>query len=510
MSYALHGSVINDNSISANLANEAFLGWDCSISNAGDKIVVAALEEHNGSKGRGRLFTYKYSDGSWVAYGSNNEMRGPEDSVGNNDQCLTHSVRMNGDGTVFVSGHPLHDRGTVQSGVNDREGAVMIKQYNSESNAWEARGPDILTTLPILEDDNNDSKTIDRFGEMVDISNDGSVMIIGARYSEASGGSNRGAVFTYKYKIPSADEWSATSNLVFKDGDLIQTSDKYYWVLIGSGSTNATSGGQTAPAGVSLIGEGDSDLLGSAVSISYDGTRIAVGIVGEDEGGSNRGMVRLYDYNSGSDKWEQIAQDISGDANNNTIGYRIALNKSSDSSVDGSRVAFSSRGGGYAKVYELNDATPPQWVMMGTNDVWDSGNTERGKFAISSNQDYHNNRFVSLNDDGDIVAIGHSHDNTVNVYKWDGSSNWALVGQQLNASNYGSISAGDGFGASGQLNSDGSRLVVGSIFADVGGTDVGQAAVYYNSSLVESSPGYFQISGSGYLINTGNGSLTIN
>jgi hypothetical protein len=484
MSYTLLGNVINDDDITANLANYAYLGWDCSINDAGDKMVVAAMEQNNGNLGRGHIFAFQYSGGSWSSYGD--ELRGPADSVGSANQCMTHSVKMNGDGTIFISGHPLHDRGTTQSQRNDREGAVMIKQYNSETDTWDARGPAILTTLPLLENGDGNDFTVDRFGEMVDISGDGTTIVVGARYSDYGGG-NRGAVLTYKYKIPSGDEWSAGTNLVFKDGDSSQVSDKYYWVLIGNASTNASSGGQTAGNGISLVGESNNDLLGHSVSISYDGTRIAVGIMGEDDGGTDRGMIRIFDYNSGTDKWEQVGQDIKGDNNNDTIGYRVALNKSSDSSIDGSRFTFTTRHGGYVKVYEYNSGTS-QWDMMGSNSVWDSSNTTRGKFSISTNGS--SIGFSSLNEDGSIVAIGNDDDNTVNVYKWDGSANWTLVGLQLNSSNYSSISSGDGFGTGGQLSAKGDYLVVGSRYVDVGGTDAGQVAVYYNPSLSPATGNY--------------------
>ena len=475
MSYSLLGSVINDTDLTADLAAEAYLGNSVSINDDGDKVVVAAME-NQGTRSRGRMFAFQYSGGSWSAYGD--ELQGPQDSVGSNHEGTAADVDMNGDGTIFISGHPLHDRGTVQSSVNDREGAVMIKKYNGGSSVWDDYGPSFLTTLPLLEDGNGDSLTVDRFGEYVGITGDGNTIVMGARYSDEEG-SNSGAAFTYTYKIPSGSEWSATPNLVFKDGDGTQTGGKSYWVLIGNASTNATSGGKTAPNGISLVGTGAGDLFGSSVDINYTGTRIAVGTVNEDAGGSNSGMVRMYEYNSGTDKWEQLGQDLNGDSNNDKFGYRLELNKT------GSRVAIATRQGGYAKVYEYNSGTS-QWDLMGSNSVWDSGNTDRGKFSINADQGGSNNRFVSLNDDGDVLAVGHSIDNTVNVYTWDGSANWTKVGSTLDSS-LGSVSASDGFGSAGQLSKNGDYLIVGSTFVDTGGTDAGQFAIYYNSSLSSNS-----------------------
>lgn len=475
MSYSLLGNVINDTDLTTNLAAEAYLGFSSSINDDGDKVVVAAWE-NEGTKGRGRIFAYQYSGGKWSAYGD--ELRGPEDSVGGNHEGTAADVDMNGDGTIFISGHPLHDRGTVQSNVADREGAVMIKKYNSGTSVWDDYGPSFLTTLPFLEDGNGDHLSVDKFGEMVGITGDGNTIIIGARYSDVEG-NNSGAVFTYTYKIPSGSEWSATPNLVFKDGDVTQTGGKYYWVLIGNASTNATSGGTTAQDGISLVGTGTGDLFGTTVDINYTGSRIAVGIVNEDEGGLNSGMVRMYEYNSGTDKWEQLGQDLNGDVASDKFGYRLELNKT------GSRVAIATRVGGYAKVYEYNTGTS-QWDLMGSNSVWDSGNTDRGKFSINTDSNAYNNRFVSLNDDGDVLAVGHATDNTVNVYQWDGSTNWTKVGSTLDSS-LGSVSANDGFGSSGQLSKNGDYLIVGSAFVDTGGTDAGQFAIYYNSSLSSNS-----------------------
>lgn len=475
MSYSLLGSVINDTDLTANLATEANLGQSVSINDDGNKVVVAAWE-NLGTRSRGRIFAFQYSGGSWSAYGD--ELRGPQDSAsGSNDKCTTNDVDMNGDGTIFISGHPLHDRGTAQT-ANNREGCVMIKKYNSGTSVWDDYGPSILTTLPLLEDGNGDDLDVDRFGEQVGITGDGNTIVIGARYSDVEG-SNSGAAFTYTYKIPSGAEWSATPNLVFKDGDGTQIGGKYYWVLIGNASTNATSGGKTAPNGISLVGTGAGDLFGSSVDINYTGTRIAVGTTNEDDGGSDSGMVRIYEYNSGTDKWEQLGQDINGDSANDRFGYRLELNKT------GSRVAIATREGGYAKVYEYNSGTS-QWDLMGSNNVWNSGNTDRGKFSINTDKSGNRNRFVSLNDDGDVLAVGHSVDNSVNVYQWDGSANWTKVGSTLDNS-LGSVSTDDGFGASGQLSKNGDYLIVGSIFADTGGTDAGQFAIYYNSSLSSNS-----------------------
>ena len=60
------------------------------------------------------------------------------------------------------------------------------------------------------------------------------------------------------------------------------------------------------------------------------------------------------------------------------------------------------------------------------------------------------------------------------------------MGSTLDSS-LGSVSAGDGFGASGQLSKNGDYL--GSTHVDTGGTNAGQVAVFYNSSLTPEEGG---------------------
>ena len=462
MSYELLGSVINNSSISASLGTDDYFGWDCSISDDGTKIIGVALE----NPGLGHIAAFKYENGDWVAYG--NELRGPEDAVGSSDRCLSHSVQFNSDGTKFISGHPLWETGTTQSDQNDREGCVMVKEYNSSSDQWDAVGPTLITVLPLHENGSGDIPNVDRFGEMVSCNADMSRIVIGARYSDFNGG-NRGAVFTYEYRQVTQVEWDVadSANLILKDGALSRNESKY-WVLIGSESANALSGGTTADVGVSLVGTSNNDLFGSAVDMNSTGTRIVVGIANEDENGSNSGMVKVFQYNSGTDKWEQLGNDISGDnsGTDDSFGYRVCMNK------NGSRFAALARRNGYAKCYEYNTSSL-QWDLMGSN------------FSINSSQSGSDQRFVSLTDDGDVLAIGHAADNFLNVYKWDGSSNWNRVGVELNASNYGSIDSNTAFGSSGRLSKYGDFLVVGS--TKVGASNTGQIQVFHNSSLAVST-----------------------
>ena len=49
-----------------------------------------------------------------------------------------------------------------------------------------------------------------------------------------------------------------------------------------------------------------------SVSLSSDGTRVAIGAACNDGNGNNAGHVRIYEYSSGS--WTQLGADIDGEA----------------------------------------------------------------------------------------------------------------------------------------------------------------------------------------------------
>ena len=65
--------------------------------------------------------------------------------------------------------------------------------------------------------------------------------------------------------------------------------------------------------------------------MSSDGSRVAIGAYANDGGGPDSGHVRIYDYNGSA--WIQVGADIDGEAANDYSGYSVSL------SSDGSRVA---------------------------------------------------------------------------------------------------------------------------------------------------------------------------
>jgi len=64
--------------------------------------------------------------------------------------------------------------------------------------------------------------------------------------------------------------------------------------------------------GADIDGEAVSDQSGWSVSLSADGTRVAIGAIFNAGGGSFRGHTRIYQWNGAS--WAQLGEDIDGEA----------------------------------------------------------------------------------------------------------------------------------------------------------------------------------------------------
>ena len=185
---------------------------------------------------------------------------------------------------------------------------------------------------------------------------------------------------------------------------------------------------------------------GQSVSVSSDGSRLAVGI--KSGGSSSQGIVRVFDWDGTS--WTQVGSDIVGLVNGDNFGRAVSL------SSDGARVAigapfadpasnFGYFNSGQVTVYELSGST---WVQMGS--VF-SGSFNGEQLGYS----------VSLNSDGTKLAFGAIYPgNTgyVKVYSWSGTS-WT---QDPGGVNLNGDAASDQYGTSVSLSSDGMRLAVGA------------------------------------------------
>ena len=310
-----------------------------SLSISADGTVVAIGARSNTSN-RGTVRVYKFNNVSWTQMGSDITGEATSDYSG-------QSVSLSANGTIVAIGANYNDGNSLPD-----SGHVRIYEFNGSS--WIQRGGDI-----------DGEASADQSGISVSLSEDGTVVAIGAIMNDGSGNllSNSGHVRVYKYNA-----WKTTSQLTNQS---LSTFGPVGWDRLGA----------------DIDGEAVDDQSGFSVSISANGTIVAIGAIFNDgtsgtvDTWDNRGHIRVYKYNSsktdpqltnqslstyGPAGWDRLGADIDGEASADQTGFSVSL------SADGTTVAFGSpfydAGGisnsGRVRVFAWNGTS---WVQRGGN-----------------------------------------------------------------------------------------------------------------------------------------------
>ena len=369
-------------------------GYSVSLSSDGTIVAIGAPYNDGNGSDSGHVRVYEYSGSSWSQLGADINGEAASDISG-------YSVSLSSDGTIVAIGSNCND------GNGSSSGHVRVYQYSSGS--WTQLGGDI-----------NGEAAYDYSGNSVSLSSDGTIVAIGATGNDGNG-SNSGHVRVYEY---SGSSWSQL--------------------------------------GADIDGESSGDYSGRSVSLSSDGTIVAIGAPDNDGNGSYSGHVRVYEYSGSS--WSQLGADINGEAAGDHSGYSVSL------SSDGTIVAIGApdndgngSNSGHVRVYEYSGSS---WSQLGADIDGDSSGDYSG-------------RSVSLSSDGTIVAVGApyndgngSNSGHVRVYQYSDSS-WTQLVLDIDGE-----AADDYSGHSVSLSSDGTTVAVGAYVNDGNGSDSGHVRVY--------------------------------
>ena len=312
----------------------------------------------------------------------------------------------------------------------------------------------------------------DGSGQSVSLSADGSIVAIGARGNDANG-EDSGHVRIYEnisgtwtqigqdIDGEAAGDWSGGSVSLSADGSVVAIGAVGNGGLSGHVRVFENLSGIWTQIGQDIDGEAEGDNFGRSVSLSADGSVVAIGGPGNESNGEWSGRVRIYENISGI--WTQIGQAIDGEAAEDYSGRSVSL------SGDGNIVAIGARGNdvngedsGYVRIYENISGL---WVQIGP-DI--NGEDSGDWFGFS----------VSLSNDGAIIAIGAlGNAGHVRIYE-NQSGSWIQIGQDINGED-----TGDWFGYSVRLSNDGAMVAIGSPLNGGGiSNKKGQVGIYKNES----------------------------
>jgi hypothetical protein len=326
------------------------------------------------------------------------------DPVGADQELFGYAIKVSDDGSRILVASRAYDGPSLP--INTNTGKVAVYEYNGTD--WIKIGGDIIGEQPS-----------DEFGRTIAMNATGSIIAVGAQNGDPNGLSSAGYVKVYQY-------------------------DGANWVQLG-----ATFEGQTAGRA-----------LGSSISLSADGMRIAISAIGANTG---RGEVKVYDYNGSA--WTQVGSTLSGAVNNDQFGFAIDLNDAGTFLAVGAPFVEangtpSGQNRGQVKVFEY------------TTD-WTNIFTAAGVVGMNDNF----GRAVALSGNKSVLAVGATQGGAdsgyVRTYGYSSSSNTYVYFRDVSGEN-----VNDRFGESISLNENGVFMAVGAPQNDAFGSNNGKIYLY--------------------------------
>ncbi len=382
-------------------AADDWSGWSVALSSDGSRVAIgASLNDGNGSLS-GHVRIFYYNGAAWIKLGLDIDGEAAGDYSG-------YSVSLSSDGSRVAIGAIYND------GNGDNSGHVRVYEYSGTPLAWTKLGDDI-----------DGEAADDRLGGSVSLSSDGSRVAIGAYQNTGVNGFRSGHVRVYEYsgsawiKLGDDIDGEAADDL---SGVTVSLSSDGSRVAIGALLNHGVNGTYARLVGVynyrrtawiklgdDIDGEAAGDYSGNSVSLSSDGSRVAIGAPYNAGNGNQSGHVRIFYYNGAA--WIKLGDDIDGEAAGDLSGRSVSL------SSDGNRVAIGApynagngSASGHVRIFYYNGSA---WIKLG-DDI--DGEVAGDWSGIS----------VSLSSDGSRVAIGAPHNagnggdsGHVRVFFWD-------------------------------------------------------------------------------------------
>lgn len=343
-------------------------GNSISLSSDGSVVAIGARYNDGNGKDSGQVRVYKNVSGVWIQIGADIDGEAVEDYSG-------WSVSLSSDGNVLAIGAPGNDG---SEGYTFYIGQVRI--YKNVSGVWTQVGTDI-----------NGEAAFDQSGDSVSLSADGNVVAIGAIYNNGNG-TQSGQVRVYKNvsgvwtKVGADIDGKAAYDRI---GNSLSLSSNGNVVAIGMPFNeligSSSSSGQVrvyknvsnvwTQQGADINGEAIFDSSGSSVSLSSDGSVVAIGAPYNATNGAYSGQVRVYKNVSGV--WIQLGVDIDGEAANDKSGSSVSLSSNGNVvAISAPLSAGNGKDSGQVRVYDLSAVLSSDSFVMGHFSVYPNPSSE--------------------------------------------------------------------------------------------------------------------------------------
>ena len=381
------------------MAINDFAGKSVSLSANGSVLAISSNGTPDLGQYKGVVRVFQYVTNNWIQVGNDIIGEAYGDSFG-------YSIALSADGNILAVGAYANDGGGSESG--------HVRIYQNTNNNWTQIGADI-----------NGPWTYIYSGISVSLSSDGSIVAIGASNDSSNGFLGGGKVRVYENNNGS-------------------------WIQKGS----------------DMSGEADDDSFGVSVSLSSDGTTVAIGAPGNNSNGNNSGKTYVFGYSIGN--WAQIGNGVSGEGAGDVSGQSVSISANGSIIAIGAPQNNSANGidAGQVRVYKNSANT---WTLLG-NEI----NGESAGFRLGYD--------VSLSGNGEILTAGtpYGANNAGRVKIFKNIANvWTQIGNNIDGETIGDYSS-DALA----ISPDGTTVAIGSPSS---GNYFGKTRVFDLSSILNTS-----------------------
>ena len=316
--------------------------------------------------------------------------------------------------------------------------------------------------------------SLETWGQAVALNDQGTIVAVGGPGADLGAGPNQGQVGVFQLE---GNEWVLLGAKI--PGDTAGGFFGYSVALSANGLVLAVGAPQkatpTSAAGEvrvfdfqggswvlreePILGSGSNENQGQSVALSADGIRLIIGSPGFVSGFSTLGRVRVWDW-SGTG-WAQVGADIVGPSSSSKFGESVDISANGASIVVGAPHTFSNPGS--ARAYSLISG-------IGT-DTWEL----RGSPIVGVSNGDAAGRSVSMDSSGDTVLVGSpggASAGSVRAFVFTAGS-WVQRGTTVTDE-----AAGDKFGYSVSLASNGTGFIAGAPGNAGAGAQAGNARVF--------------------------------
>lgn len=384
-----------------------FFGESVALSANGLTLLVGSRTTYSDS---GKAQVFELDNGNWIQKGSSLNGENLGDWFG-------QSVSINHDGNIIAVGAPYND----DAGSN----AGHVRVYAFGNGEWVQVGNDI-----------DGESSLDKFGRSVSLSSDGNIIAIGAPGNSATSAiSSSGHVRVFEnfngswIQVGSeinglANSWSGYSVSISDSGDVLAVGAPNQ-LIEGAASVYKYDNGSWSKIGSDIYGTEAGDNAGWAVSLSGDGSKIAIGAPNNDGPTySNNAMGQVLVYELINGNWYSLGQAIYG--NNTEDGSGESVTISGDGKVVGIG-SVNANGNNLGDVRIFTNASAFKINEQDNNEIIIYPNPARERISVQSSTDSH---FTIYNLAGQQLVRGRCNEEIDITYLPTGSYQLRLITEE--------------------------------------------------------------------------------